>query len=161
MGDYVDGRGNVMPSPGNGRPKRARTDKEGNIVSDNDVYFYETRNTPNTRVSLRDQHTSLQNSAGGATDIDVTNHITEVLSTPTNPLADGVYIGQKKILYSGSAGNKVITPSNTRGTWATITFSAEGQTAHLMWLPTGWAIIGLGPSTTDGGTRGASLPQVS
>lgn len=40
MGDIIDELGNLMPAPGNGRPKRARIDKEGNFVVAGDLYYY-------------------------------------------------------------------------------------------------------------------------
>lgn len=50
MGDIIDERGNKMPVPGNGRAKRARIDREGNLVAGGDSYYYEA---DNTRTSIR------------------------------------------------------------------------------------------------------------
>lgn len=50
MGDIVDERGNTMPAPGNGREKRARIDREGNLVAGGDSFYYEE---DGTRTSIR------------------------------------------------------------------------------------------------------------
>lgn len=52
MGDYVDELNNVMPAPGNGRPKRARIDKEGNFVAGGNVYAYNTVISPPIRYNI-------------------------------------------------------------------------------------------------------------
>lgn len=52
MGDYIDDHGNVMPAPGNGRPKRARIDKDGNFVAGKDVYGYNTSVRPAVRYNV-------------------------------------------------------------------------------------------------------------
>lgn len=48
----MDDLGNVMPAPGNGRPKRARIDKEGNFVAGGTVYAYDTSSVPPMRYDL-------------------------------------------------------------------------------------------------------------
>ncbi|HEY9817741.1 MAG TPA: hypothetical protein V6D20_18335, partial [Candidatus Obscuribacterales bacterium] len=50
MGDIVDELGNTLPVPGNGRAKRARIDREGNLVANN-LYYYDSTSV---RRSVRD-----------------------------------------------------------------------------------------------------------
>lgn len=52
MGDIVDELGNYMPVPGNGRAKRARIDREGNLVSGGDVYAYNKLVVPPVRYKV-------------------------------------------------------------------------------------------------------------
>lgn len=52
MGDYVDDLGNVMPAPGNGRPKRARIDKQGNFVAGGGVYAHNLAVSPPVRYDV-------------------------------------------------------------------------------------------------------------
>lgn len=52
MGDYIDELNNVMPAPGNGRPKRARIDREGNFVAGKEVYGYNTSLRPAVRYNI-------------------------------------------------------------------------------------------------------------
>ena len=53
------------------------------------------------------------------------------------------------------AANAVITPTDFLGTGTTITMDDQGDTVSLMWMGTGWAIIGSGGGGTyavaDGG----------
>lgn len=52
MGDILDERGNIMPMPGNGRAKRARIDREGNLVAGGKVYAYDDTGLRNELTPL-------------------------------------------------------------------------------------------------------------
>ena len=52
MGDIIDEIGNTMPVPGNGRAKRARIDREGNMVVAGDIYGYNKTVNPPIRYLL-------------------------------------------------------------------------------------------------------------
>lgn len=52
MGDIIDEIGNFMPVPGNGRAKRARIDREGNMVVAGDIYAYDKTVSPPLRYKI-------------------------------------------------------------------------------------------------------------
>lgn len=52
MGDIVDDIGNSLPAPGNGRAKRARIDREGNLVTTGDLYAYNKLVQPPVRYNV-------------------------------------------------------------------------------------------------------------
>lgn len=52
MGDIVDEYENFMPVPGNGRAKRARIDREGNLVVSGDIYAYDRTVRPPKRYKV-------------------------------------------------------------------------------------------------------------
>jgi hypothetical protein len=82
--------------------------------------------------------------AAGA--IDVLNPITLVESVgaaQAMTLADGLYIGQRKIIAQDTgATSSVITPATSVIT--NITLSGVGDSCELMWTTSGWVILGLG-----------------
>lgn len=141
MGDYVDHRGNVMPAPGNGRPKRLRVDKEDNVVAE-DVYVY----LPTDSTDSVKNMTFSSDFSPSAGDIPATTAVTFI--NRNSGLANGTYTGQRKTLV-GSSGTHTITPASTTG-WTSVRLEV-GQTASLVWTAANqWALVSVGTSSVGG-----------
>jgi hypothetical protein len=86
----------------------------------------------------------------GAGAVNLTDMLTSVTSTGASQaltLADGT-VGQiKVIIHTVDGGSAVLTPTTKIG-FSTITFTAVGDSAALIYTATGWAIFG---------TRGATV----
>ena len=86
----------------------------------------------------------------GAGAVNLTDMLTSVTSTGASQaltLADGT-VGQiKVIIHTVDGGSAVLTPTTKIG-FSTITFTAVGDSAALIYTATGWAIFG---------TRGATI----
>ena len=89
--------------------------------------------------------------AAGA--VDVTSAVTTVASSGAIALtlADGA-VGQiKVIVFITDGGDATLTPA-TMNDGTTLTFADAGAAAILMWLATGWQVIGAwGPGTPGAG----------
>lgn len=88
MGDYEDHRGRVMPAPGNGRPKRARLDKNDNLVTE-DVYMYPNSNAT-AATSIRTSFTGSQYVTGAA----IATSSLHILDGTTAPATVSVLAGE-------------------------------------------------------------------
>lgn len=155
MGDYVDGRGNVMPSPGNGRPKRMRVDKDGNAVSEGDLQWY---STVGQKFSLNSQLSDYEVvTADGNLSLTKPVSILNARSaTVQTILGDGTYIGQRKFIVCTNATSACDVDANFIGATATVTFGA-GESVSLIWVADGdagnanspgWAIVGTSTANT-------------
>tara|TARA_B100001013_G_scaffold90165_1_gene50040 strand:+ start:107 stop:568 length:462 start_codon:yes stop_codon:yes gene_type:complete len=89
--------------------------------------------------------------AAGA--VDITSAVTTVASSGAIALtlADGA-VGQIKIIvFITDGGDATLTPA-TMNDGTTLTFADAGDAAILMWLATGWQVIGAwGPGTPGAG----------
>ena len=89
--------------------------------------------------------------AAGA--VDITSAVTTVASSGAIALtlADGA-VGQIKIIvFITDVGDATLTPA-TMNDGTTLTFADAGDAAILMWLATGWQVIGAwGPGTPGAG----------
>jgi hypothetical protein len=86
--------------------------------------------------------------SGGAADL--LTLITEVTSTGADvvTLANGDFIGQRKIINCVvDGGSVIVTPATTLGAWSTCTLLAVGDSVTLLWNGTGWYAIGVGAGT--------------
>ena len=141
MGDYIDHRGNVMPAPGNGRPKRLRVDKEDNVVAE-DVYVYLHTDAKDSVKNM----TFSSDFSPSAGDIPATTAVTFI--NRNSGLANGTYTGQRKTLV-GSSGTHTITPAATTG-WTSVRLEV-GQTASLVWTAANqWALTSVATSSVGG-----------
>lgn len=89
-------------------------------------------------------------SISGAGAASVTEKTTLVTTTGADAvtLADGVYVGQiKVIILVVDGGTMTLTPANALG-WTTCTFADAGDSITLQWTAGGWALIGQGGLTT-------------
>jgi|TARA_R110000823_G_scaffold279523_1_gene397780 hypothetical protein len=94
--------------------------------------------------------------ASGAASLTTAISFLDCTSATTVQLGDATNVGQvKTIVIDTGAANAVITPTDFLGTGTTITMDDQGDTVSLMWMGTGWAIIGSGGGGTyavaDGG----------
>jgi hypothetical protein len=83
-------------------------------------------------------------SLSGAGAVDITNAYTNLTSTGVAQaltLADGTLGEIKVIAHAVDGGSAVLTPTTKIG-FSTITFTAVGDTATLVYTSAGWAIIG-------------------
>lgn len=94
MGDYEDHRGRVMPAPGNGRPKRARLDKNDNLVTE-DVYMYPNSNAT-AATSIRTSFTGNQYVTGAAVATSSLHILDGTSATATVSVLAGEFYGQIK-----------------------------------------------------------------
>ena len=83
-------------------------------------------------------------SLSGAGAVNLTDMMTSLTTTGASQaltLADGT-VGQIKIItHTVDGGSAVLTPTTKIG-FSTITFTAVGDTASLIYTSAGWAIIG-------------------
>ena len=89
--------------------------------------------------------------AAGA--VDVTSAVTTVASSGAIALtlADGAVGQVKVIVFITDGGDATLTPA-TMNDGTTLTFADAGDAAILMWLATGWQVIGAwGPGTPGAG----------
>jgi len=80
----------------------------------------------------------------GAGAVDVTNALTSLTTTGASQaltLADGTVGEMKVIVHTVDGGSAILTPTTKIG-FSTITFTAVGDSATLIYTATGWAIIG-------------------
>ncbi|HEY9817740.1 MAG TPA: hypothetical protein V6D20_18330 [Candidatus Obscuribacterales bacterium] len=146
MGDIIDEYNNRVPTPGNGRAKRARIDREGNLVATN-VYYYTDSDsqTVASRASLRQLLTDSEDvTAPGP--VSLTVPITTFSANVTVP--DGTFVGQRKVLVALFA-TATATFTTTVGAWTVLTFPAVGESVSVVWLGAGvgWAVIGTSAGT--------------
>jgi hypothetical protein len=83
-------------------------------------------------------------SLSGAGAVDVTNTFTSLTSTGASQaltLANGSVGEVKVIVHTVDGGSAVLTPTTKIG-FSTITFTAVGDSAMLIYTAAGWAIIG-------------------
>jgi hypothetical protein len=83
-------------------------------------------------------------SLSGAGAVDITNAYTNLTTTGASQaltLADGTLGEMKVIAHAVDGGSAVLTPTTAIG-FTTITFTAVGDTATLVYTSAGWAIIG-------------------
>ena len=83
-------------------------------------------------------------SLSGAGAVDITNAYTNLTTTGASQaltLADGTLGEIKVIAHAVDGGSAVLTPTTKIG-FSTITFTAVGDTATLVYTSAGWAIIG-------------------
>jgi hypothetical protein len=83
-------------------------------------------------------------SLSGAGAVDITNAFTSLTTTgPTEALtlANGAVGEVKVIVHTVDGGSAVLTPTTKIG-FSTITFTAVGDSATLIYTSAGWAIIG-------------------
>lgn len=94
--------------------------------------------------------TASNQALSGAGAVNTTTMLTSLTSTGASQaltLADGA-VGQIKIIiHTVDGGSAVLTPTTKIG-FSTITFTAVGDSAALIYTATGWAIFG---------TRGATV----
>ena len=97
--------------------------------------------------STEDLADGAQTQASTSTAITLLNCSTQACAIA---LADSTSVGQVKTLVIDTGNeNAVITPVDLLGGATTITMDDLGDTVSLMWMGTGWAIIGSGSSATD------------
>ena len=83
-------------------------------------------------------------SLSGAGAVDITNAYTNLTTTGAAQaltLADGTLGEIKVIAHAVDGGSAVLTPTTKIG-FSTITFTAVGDTATLVYTSAGWAIVG-------------------
>jgi hypothetical protein len=83
-------------------------------------------------------------SLSGAGAVDVTNAFTSLTTTGAAQaltLADGTVGEVKVIVHTVDGGSAVLTPTTKIG-FTTITFTAVGDSAMLIYTAAGWAVIG-------------------
>lgn len=141
MGDIIDERGNTMPVPGNGRAKRARIDREGNMVVGGDVYYYLDDTSSALKASMRQLLTDNETlTAGAALDLEVPISIISGTSQAYT-LAAGTYIGQRKIIVNSSGTGNTIAGA-FMGATSPLTLSGAGESVSLVFVAPNWAIVG-------------------
>lgn len=91
----MDELGNVMPSPGNGRPKRARIDKEGNFVASKGIYAYNTATSPPTRFSVTEGF-------GGGASVESFGAVGDGTTNDTVAIQAAFDSGKSPIVFDGS-----------------------------------------------------------
>jgi len=83
-------------------------------------------------------------SLSGAGAVDITNAFTSLTTTGAAQaltLADGTVGEIKVIVHTVDGGSAVLTPTTKIG-FTTITFTAVGDSAMLIYTAAGWAVIG-------------------
>jgi len=83
-------------------------------------------------------------SLSGAGAVDVTNGVTSLTTTGAAQaltLANGVAGQVKYIVHAVDGGSAVLTPTTKIG-FSTITFTAVGDSATLVYTAAGWAVVG-------------------
>lgn len=83
-------------------------------------------------------------SLSGAGAVDITNTFTSLTTTGAAQaltLADGAVGEMKVIVHTVDGGSAVLTPTTKIG-FSTITFTAVGDSAMLIYTSAGWAIVG-------------------
>ena len=80
----------------------------------------------------------------GAGAVDITNGLTSLTTTGAAQaltLADGAVGQVKYIVHAVDGGSAVLTPTTKIG-FSTITFTAVGDSATLVYTAAGWAVVG-------------------
>ena len=83
-------------------------------------------------------------SLSGAGAVDITNGLTSLTTTGASQaltLADGAAGQVKYIVHAVAGGSAVLTPTTKIG-FSTITFTAVGDSATLVYTAAGWAVVG-------------------
>jgi len=83
-------------------------------------------------------------SLSGAGAVDITNAFTSLTTTGASQaltLANGTVVEIKIISHAVDGGSAILTPTTPLG-FATITFTAAGDSVMLVYTSAGWAIIG-------------------
>lgn len=83
-------------------------------------------------------------SLSGAGAVDLTNGLTSLTTTGASQaltLADGAAGQVKYIVHAVDGGSAVLTPTTKIG-FSTITFTAVGDSATLVYTAAGWAVVG-------------------
>jgi len=83
-------------------------------------------------------------SLSGAGAVDITNGLTSLTTTGASQaltLADGAAGQVKYIVHAVDGGSAVLTPTTKIG-FSTITFTAVGDSATLVYTAAGWAVVG-------------------
>lgn len=83
-------------------------------------------------------------SLSGAGAVDITNGLTSLTTTGASQaltLADGAAGQIKYIVHAVDGGSAVLTPTTKIG-FSTITFTAVGDSATLVYTAAGWAVVG-------------------
>lgn len=100
--------------------------------------------TGNVTGNVSGVTTATNQSLSGAGAVNVTTGLTSLTTTGASQaltLADGA-VGQIKIIvHTVDGGSAVLTPTTKIG-FSTITFTAVGDSAALIYTATGWAIFG-------------------
>lgn len=100
--------------------------------------------TGNVTGNMSGVVTATNQALSGAGAVNTTTMLTSVTSTGAAQaltLADGA-VGQVKIIvHTVDGGSAVLTPTTKIG-FSTITFTAVGDSAALIYTATGWAIFG-------------------
>ena len=119
----------------------ARTTFSGPVASDNGFIGNFTGDiTGNVTGDVIATNQSLSG-AGAVNLTDMMTSITSTGATQALTLANGT-VGQIKIIvHTVDGGSSVLTPTTKIG-FSTITFTAVGDSAMLVYTATGWAIIG-------------------
>ena len=132
MGDIIDERGATMPVPGNGRAKRSRIDREGNMVVAGDLYYYTAFNN---RVSMEGLLTGLGELDDSSTAIDITKPINMVstVAPKSLPLAQGSYHGQRLTIVNVGGFAVTITSADLVGGITSIVLQT-GESVSLLWV---------------------------
>jgi len=125
----------------------ANTTFTGPVRSENGFQSI-TKNTSTGAVTVnssfgKDVVLSTQ-SLSGAGAVNVTNAFTSLTTTGASQaltLADGSVGEVKVIVHAVDGGSAVLTPTTKIG-FSTITFTAVGDSAMLIYTSAGWAIIG-------------------
>ena len=83
-------------------------------------------------------------SLSGAGAVDLTNGLTSLTTTGASQaltLADGAAGQVKYIVHAVDGGSAILTPTTKIG-FSTITFTAVGDSATLVYTAAGWAVVG-------------------
>lgn len=83
-------------------------------------------------------------SLSGAGAVDITNGLTSLTTTGASQaltLADGAAGQVKYIVHAVDGGSAILTPTTKIG-FSTITFTAVGDSATLVYTAAGWAVVG-------------------
>ena len=143
MGDIIDERGATMPVPGNGRAKRARIDREGNMVVGGDLYYY---TGSSERVSMDSLLTSFAELDDASTSLDITKAINVVatLAPKSLPLPVGTYHGQRLVVVNVGGFLVTLTSASLAGGITSIGLGT-GETVSLLWVEATtsfWCVVG-------------------
>lgn len=140
MGEIIDELSNYMPVPGNGRAKRARIDREGNMVV-GDLYYYTDSDslTLANRASLRQLLTDSETLTGAGA-LSLTSPISIISGGAAFTLAAGIFIGQRKVIVNVSGTNTVAGPF--LGANSPLTLNSAGETVSLLFIAPNWVIVG-------------------
>jgi len=129
----------------------ASTTFSGPVTSTNGFIGTVTGNiTGNVTGNITGDVTATNQALSGAGAVNLTDMLTSLTTTGASQaltLANGV-VGQIKIIsHVVDGGSAVLTPTTPLG-FATITFTAVGDTAMLIYTASGWDIVALNGATS-------------